>query len=369
MLQSLLTRLSAFVVAILLFVSPVLAGGVGGYPVTPLDSNNTGWFVYKLKPGETYNDVIAVKNSTEQSWIVDMYPADTTTSSGGGFALRQKSEKMEKMGTWIKLSTNQVTLGPDEVKNVPFTITIPENAEVGETAGGIMFEKRDPKTGGDDVIKKEGGVKLSLRTGVRVYNTVPGEIVEKLVIEDFKVKPNDGNKKITYFLQTKVKNTGNISTHAKFHYEITDVFSGKQVEKTDSKFLVNRNSTFENNFEWVNAPLFGKFSVKVQVKSELRDGTEKAIGEKEATFWVIPTKEIAIAVGVLLLLIAFLVWRKIKYSGRGWIEYEIQKDDSLVSIATAHNVNWKLLAKTNKIEAPYFISPGSKIRVPPKKES
>lgn len=366
-MKSALARLSAFVIALSFFASTTFAGGVGGYPVKPLDSNNSGWFMYKLKGGETYEDVIAIKNSTDQEWIVDIYPADSIPSSGGGFALRQKSEKMTRMGAWIKLSTNQITLAANEVKNVPFTVSIPADAEVGETAGAIMFEKRDPKTGGEDIIKKEGGVKLSLRTGVRIYNTVPGEIIEKLFIESFETKKNEVDGKIVYVIQTQVKNVGNISTAGKYTTTIIDAFSGEKVKSAESEFLINRDTTFENNFEWNEVPLFGKFIAKVKVTAKMKDGTEKDVGEKETTFWVIPVKEISMALVALLLLIAVIVWRKVKYSGRGWVHYDVTKEDSLVSIAAAHNVNWKLLAKTNKIGAPYFVSEGMKIRVPPKK--
>ena len=139
--------------------------GVGGRPQMPLNDNYKSWFMYELKPGENYNDVMKVLNTTDETWTVYVYPTDWISSAGAGFSLKQRSESMEEMGNWITLSADKMTLDPGESKDLPFRISIPSNASPDEICGGIAVEKvaQDSHDG-------SLGIKLSTRNVVRVYN-------------------------------------------------------------------------------------------------------------------------------------------------------------------------------------------------------
>ncbi len=155
------------------------AGSVGGRPLNPNDPEHGNWFVYDLKPGESRNDVLLVMNSSSQEWIAEIYPSDVIASSSGGFALKQKVEKMTDVGQWIKMSKSRFPIKPGERVEVPFTISVPLGSNP-ESAGAIMIEKHplhEEKTasiGGS-------GVKLSTRSGVRVYNK-PGSHFQEMTI-------------------------------------------------------------------------------------------------------------------------------------------------------------------------------------------
>jgi hypothetical protein len=56
---------------------------------------------------------------------------------------------------------------------------VPENAGVGEHNGCILIQEKKQKTDG------QTGVSLSVRTGIRLVVTVPGDIVRKLEIDGF----------------------------------------------------------------------------------------------------------------------------------------------------------------------------------------
>ncbi len=351
--------------AFLLSFQLAFASGIGGQPANPLDPDNSGWFMYQLSPGTTYDDVLIVTNSSTQAWDVVIYPADSIPSSGGGFALKQRVDEMIEMGDWVKLSTTELTMQPGEEKRIPFTITIPEDAEVGETAGAIMFEKFDPNTGDEDIIQEGSGVKISLRTGVRIYNTVPGEVSEKLSLVDMAVNQKiDANQK-SYIINTQVSNTGNTSITAIYKTTITDAFTNAVVKESESEFLIARGTTFENNFEWNDVPSFGKFNVNINVTAKLKNGSKQPIGVKEITIYVIPYFEISIALAILILLIGFTIYRRRKYSSKGWVDYQAKAGDDLMSIAEAHKIDWQVLAKVNNLKPPYLIAEGTSIIVPP----
>ncbi len=158
-------------------------GSVGGFPLANSDSSYPGWFVYDLAPGQSKTDVVVVKNTTSRNVIVDIYGADRTPSTAGGFALKQKAESMSGIGAWIKISQSQVSLASGEKKQVPFTITIPANVSDAKLAGGIVIQEIKPAN------KATGGITLSTRSGIRVYNTDPGIFNKKLLANAPVAKP------------------------------------------------------------------------------------------------------------------------------------------------------------------------------------
>lgn len=372
----------AFLCVNIFWQSPLLAvGGIGGYPEKPLNPDHKSWFMYQLKPGESYEDVIVVKNTTDKEWIVDLYPADSAPSSGGGFALKQKVEDMTQMGSWIKLSSNEVLLGAGETKKVPFEISIPPDVEIGEFSGGIMMEKIDPIE--KEVARKNmgSGIRLSIRTGVRVYNVVPGDVKRELIVKDGVAalrEKRDGEK---FFVVTvPVENTGNISTYAKFITKARDLWSGEVVfDNSDkpSSYLVSPSTIFDYNQE-ITVPKFRNLNVNF-AHMEVETQVFMVIGKEEVlldthvyTEEIIPIKEIAYLVAGVIAFIVFviliIVLHKIKYSGKGWKTYAVKQGDTIVSLADKYGIKWKFLAKVNKLDSPYIISKGDEILVPPQKK-
>ena len=86
------------------------------------------------------------------------------------------------MGSWIKIEKSEVKLPAGSTQLIPFTISVPANAGVGEHNGCILIQEKKPKR--DD----QPGVNLSIRTGLRVAITIPGDIERKLEIAGFDYK-------------------------------------------------------------------------------------------------------------------------------------------------------------------------------------
>lgn len=69
-----------------------------------------------------------------------------------------------------------------------------------------------------------------------------------------------------------------------------------------------------------------------------------------------------IGIGVFFYMLARKRQEWIKTS---WVSYTIKAGDDLKSVAEEFDVSWKLLARVNKIEAPFILKKGQKIQVPP----
>jgi hypothetical protein len=197
---------------------------------------------------------------------------------------------------------------------------------------------------------------------------VPGKIKEELQYTDFAVEKKIKSNKEEYILVKQVvENTGNVSSFAIFNMEMKNAFTGAVVyEAKNSKFLVQRGTTFDNNHEIHEYPFFGKFDVVSEVSMETRDGEIVPVATKNDSLWIIPWLEIMLTLGTLVIVIALIIWRIKKYSGKGWVEYEVQKGENIQTIADDHpGYSWKTIAKVNKLKSPYLLQAGQVILVPP----
>ena len=221
-----------------LFPTTVLAlssGGVGGYPANPDPGVpfSESWFIYNLDLGESKQDAVLVFNTTDEVKAVKLYAVDSTPSNQGNFALKGEDDPRVGIGAWIELSEEVIILEPGQSKEVAFTITIPEDADVGEHSGGIILQKADPSN-----VDAETGASIVTRVGIRVYQTVPGEITKDIELKDFSVEeifsPTEGPM---YEINVTAKNNGNVTLTPKARLEVTGW--GKLEYFTRSNFNFN----------------------------------------------------------------------------------------------------------------------------------
>src|SRR3989344_2484013 len=160
------------------------SGGIGGYPAYPDPSvqYSESWFIYNLDLGESKDDALLLFNSSDEEKTVKLYAVDSIPSNQGNFALKAETDPRLDVGAWVELSATIVTLAPGESREIPFTITIPPDADVGEHSGGIIIQKVDP-----GAVNAEVGASVVTRVGIRIYQTVPGAITREIELKEFSV--------------------------------------------------------------------------------------------------------------------------------------------------------------------------------------
>lgn len=349
--------------------------GFGGRPANPRSDNprSDSIFVHTLSPGDVKKEgVIVINNSTEKKKIL-IYAVDSTPSTDGAFACAQASADRAGVGSWINLEKSEVTLKPGLTEVVPFTITVPQNTEVGEHNGCVVTQAKIEDT------KEKSGVNLSFRTGLRVAITIPGNIVRELKITDFYViKRGDGS----VLLHPEVKNLGNVSIDADVRVS-TKSFLGFSVNEQGGEFPILRGDTSAWNFE-LKKPFWGgwyRSSVVVEYDKSLKASIGIESGQELTRlqgptrwFFTFPSAVgLLIESGILLLFafIVFLTWLKRKrktWIKNDWVGYRVKLGDNVKLVAAKHSVSWRLIAKANKLKPPYTIKTGKKIKVPPKEK-
>lgn len=162
-------------------------------------------FVYVAAPGATITDAIVVTNHDDQALDLAIYAADAFTTDSGQLDVLTDPAASVEAGSWIELGTPMLHLEPGASAEVPFTVTIPQNATPGDHAGGIVTVLSDPE--------QEDGITVDRRLGVRVMLRVDGDLAPGLVVENLSLEytpslnPFGGGEAVVDYV---VHNTGNV---------------------------------------------------------------------------------------------------------------------------------------------------------------
>jgi hypothetical protein len=327
------------------FVAAIEYGQLGGKPTyyDPAVADSQSWFIYNLEPGKSKEDSLTVMNLSEESWTALVYAADSIKSSGGGFALRQLTEPKEAVGSWVRfypdskpdfsakifedkktidevcrvskedlkdnyqLEEEEVTRlkewcqGKDlvevemesgEKKDLLFVITIPQDADVGEHTGGIFIQKKVVEENSQADGSK---VMLTTRVGVRIYETVPGEIIKKLDFSNFSIAKNfsefylpwDKEKKSKfgeYLINSSIKNNGNVSTDFSEKILIFNRLTRKTEVVEGRDFQVLRGDDFVSSLAW-KGPRLGYYNFQKEYRYKNSAGEEQIIQSDSINKW------------------------------------------------------------------------------------
>jgi len=195
-----------------------------GFAVQPSGPDGPGsrdWFTYTLDPGAVFGDTVAISNLSDEPIRFVIYPTDAVSVVDvGGFAALKDTETPVDVGTWIQLAASEYTVPPGQRIDVPFSITVPEDAEPGDHAGAILAVDADE--GNVDPNAAPDGITFNVRhrMGARVYVRVGGPVDPALRIDELAVARDGGTATVTW----DVRNTGNLRLSPTAEVRITGLF-------------------------------------------------------------------------------------------------------------------------------------------------
>ena len=328
--------------------------------IQPLQNDR---LIFSLAAGETISHDFNLVNINNEPIDVAIYAADGALTSAGGFTVQPRNSKQLFVGSWIKTDQEIYHLGPKEKKTITFKITIPGDVTPGDYGGGLTAEPVLV----DTALQGSGG-KVSTRVAIPVYITVAGQKITKYSWDNFS---HDFSNRHTFSFT--LKNEGNTQLRASGEITLEDTF-GNKYNVPMGDISLSQNSSNSNKIQWNETPYFGFFKATANITFYELDAKAhdfKEIGHlsKTVSFNVIPWPTIIVILVALLALVGGLSAKKISFNKlvRSCKSIEVKDGDTFASIAKEHDVSWELLAKINKLEAPYTINKGQKILVPPKK--
>lgn len=365
------TGLGLVIVTLLIAAAPagaVESFGVGARPANPRPDNprTQSIFVYDASPGSTVSDALIVANNSQSKKVISLYGVDSQNSSDGAFACAQAADAKTTVGSWIQLGQSEVTLGPGQQAKVPFTLSVPGSADVGEHNGCIAIQPSDAVAA-----QQQNGISLSFRSAIRVAVTIPGELKSDLkvagVTHDF--------SKNKFIITPTLKNTGNISVDAAITTSLLSFF-GTRVASANGTFPVLRDTNGTFNFE-ADKPFWGGYYTLVtraSYKPLATVGTQsRPTNEVRETVFITPhplaiVLELA-AISAIAGVIGFVIWRRHRHNEHLMFSrhHKVKEGEDIEAIGADYGVSWKLVARINKIKPPYTIKPGETLLIPGRK--
>ncbi len=274
-------------------------------------------FTYAIEPGQVLTDAIVISNHDAAELDLDIYAADAFTTTSGQLDVLTAGESSENAGLWVDLGQDSVRLAGTQTVEIPFTITVPENATPGDYAAGIVtsLTRED----------QAEGINVDRRLGVRIYFRVGGVVHPDLTIENFTVEYTGtpipfgtGSAAVSF----TVHNTGNVrlssqtaaSASGPFGIFTTTAIDVPPVpellpgESWDAEFVIDGVSpTF-----WVGA------AVELTPTIPLLDGAptppESAPVRVEGGTWGIPWPTLVLLVVIAAIVLAVVRYRRVRGS-------------------------------------------------------
>lgn len=359
----------------LLTQSVFAVAGMGLLPVSKEGEATRGIFTYSVDPGDHISDTVKIINTGDTAQTVALTSVDATMTDTGDFALKDLSETMVGIGTWVKLDKNKITVGPSSTAEVNFTIDVPSSLAPGDYAGGLLISP-DMDAMAESSSESSGAVSI-IRVGVRIYVSVSGEKVFKFVAGTDEQEPYTHSVEVdgTHNFNFAYKNEGNTNMDVSADLELKNLFFKLDSVHADFGTLMPGVSGTPK-INWTKAPKIGFITatstlnyVPVSVVGSVSDEDLKKYSGSETnsvSFFIIPIKEMSAGLAVFVVSFLFFFWRHRKFMKmvESCKASVAKKDESLLTFAGRNKVDWKLLAKINRIGSPYMISKGAKILVP-----
>ncbi|RKN47914.1 WxL protein peptidoglycan domain-containing protein [Micromonospora endolithica] len=180
----------------------------GVAPSTAKGPNGRPAFTYKLDPGATLTDHVAVTNHSARPLTLNLYASDAFTTAQGGFDLLAGDRQPTDVGAWVRFTQRTLTVPSTSRLDIPFTLTVPDNATPGDHAGGIVASLA--ATTAD---AQGNQVAVDHRVGARIYLRVTGELRPALTVQDLRVRHTGSLNPLgggTLTATFTVRNTGNV---------------------------------------------------------------------------------------------------------------------------------------------------------------
>lgn len=288
------------------------------------DATATGYLVspvrveLNLDKGQSQTVTLTVENPTSiettAQAVINAFEASSDETGQPKILLDNSNPPSNDFKSLVS-AIPDVTLAPHEKKDIPVTITVPNNASAGGYYGAIRFVAAQ----GDN----EKNVALSASVGTIFLVRVSGDLVEDLQLVEFTAAKNGDTGRIfigsgEMSIVTRLKNTGNIHVKPFGRIQVTDR-SGKIVQEyefnsTDPRANVLPSST--RKFTDVLTPQ--KWVGKYTITANLGYGTGGNLITAKNTFWVIPIWFVIALAGLIVILVAvgWLIYRRISASRR-----------------------------------------------------
>ncbi|MEU4563435.1 DUF916 domain-containing protein [Actinoplanes sp. NPDC023936] len=282
-------------------------------PSGPKGPNGRPALDYKLDPGATVTDHVAVTNHSKRPLTLRLYAHDAFTTAGGGFDLRAGNAAPTDVGSWIKLAQSTITLPSSSRVVVPFTVTVPANATPGDHAGGVVASLAAAATDGAG-----NQVSVDHRVGARVYLRVAGPLRPALSITGVEIGAATSWNPLSLPRVTAaftITNTGNVRLGGTPSARVEGPFGfGSRTAAANAIPEILPGGSLTTTIALDSVPPLVRESLTVDIMPAPADGRPidpaPARAASQHAFWLMPWPQLIIVAAAAALLLAWLFARR-----------------------------------------------------------
>ncbi|WP_340698294.1 WxL protein peptidoglycan domain-containing protein [Cellulosimicrobium funkei] len=265
-------------------------------------------FAYSLAPGGSLRDSLVVSNHGDTPLALAVYAADGFLTDDGTLDLLPAGEESTALGSWIALDQAEVEIPPQERVEVPFTVTVPDDATPGDYAAGVVSSL---------VVVAEDGVTTDRRLGSRVHLRVQGELAPALAVDEVRLAydgtlnpfapgsatvtftvTNEGNARVAPATAVRVSGPFGLGATSATDVDVPELLPGSSVERT-----VEVDGVWPLGREVATLTVGGEV---VPLPGTVPDPEVVVPGVVATTAtWAVPW----VALGLLVLVALLVVWR------------------------------------------------------------
>jgi len=178
-------------------------------------------YSYAVEPGDRREDALVVVNNGSLPVDLALYAADAFTTDAGQLDLRTRDHAPTGVGAWLGMDVQAISLDPGESAEIPFTVTVPDDAAPGDHMGGIVSTPASTSNGSEP--ERRAAIRVHLRVGDTFR---PSLSVENLSV-DYSGDPlGAGFATVTYTL----RNTGDTMLAAEQAIAVAGPFDALRVD-------------------------------------------------------------------------------------------------------------------------------------------
>lgn len=249
-----------------------------------------------LDAGQRLSDKITVINNGTSDYTFLVYARPFSVAGEQYDPNYTEINEKTQAYQWVEFSQAEYHLAAGQRVDVPYTVSVPQNAASGGHYAVLFAETQPPEgASGSSVMRKK-------RVGSLLYMTVNGEITMKGSLESWDVKTWQTSRPITSTV--RIKNSGNthFQTDMKVHYSS---LLGKKRYELNQQLLILPGTTRRVPVEWANAPNFGVFKAS---------GTVSYLDKNESLpvryIILLPIPLLLGALVAILLLVTFAIYKR-----------------------------------------------------------
>jgi hypothetical protein len=250
-------------------LAPASAGKFGDVVAATLSpgskvSPEGKYYLLEAGPGESVTQSFRVVNPNSHPVSAHIEAVDAITGDLTGVQLSKPGSAKALTSRWIVVASPQVTLQPNEKRDIPFTVHVPLNTKPGQylaaMSASVPLSPTDLK--GNAVAAGQAGFSMAVQVqrGIAVEIDVPGPRAPTLAVSGAEPKATPNGVE----LGVHIANTGNAFAHGSGVIRVPDT-------KTDYSFKIDTfvaGTSIVYPLQWTKTVVPGTHHVQVDLTYE-----------------------------------------------------------------------------------------------------